>query len=99
MGGRWVPSSFAQHVLNGPDGRPRPVTSAEALARDSGAVERFRVFSRAGVDAPTVLATDLQRTRPNGPLLDSQVARAHSITYGRPARRPYTPPTSRGYGR
>lgn len=88
MGGRWVPSSFAQHVLNGPGGRPLPVSSSETLARGVGAVSRYRVFSRESVDAPTVLTTDLARIRAGGPLIERSAAQAHRTALGRPSARP-----------
>lgn len=87
MGGRWVPSSFAQHVLNGPGGRSLPALSAERVAQEVDAVERYRVFTRSEVDAPTVLAIDHMRVSPGAPLIDTDAARAHRTALPRSSRR------------
>jgi predicted ABC-type ATPase len=93
MGGRWVPSSFAQHVLEGPGGRSLPAVSAERLAHEVGAVNRYRVFTRTGVDAPTRLTTDLSRVRRDSPLIDSEAAAVY-----RTVRGPQRPHHRRGRG-
>lgn len=82
MGGRWVPSSFAQQVLQGPGGRSLPAVGSERLADEVEAVSRYRVFTRAGVDDPTLLATDLSRVRAGGPLIDTEAARAYRTARG-----------------
>ena len=76
LGGRWVPSSFSQHVLNGPDGRSLPAIAAECVALEVDAVKRYRVFTRAAVGAPTILAVDKTRLHPGAPLIDTQAAKA-----------------------
>ena len=89
MGGRWVPSSFAQHVLNGPGGRSLPALSAEQLARNVHAVTRYRVYTRSSIDAATMLTVDLSRSRPGGPLMDTEAAeasRASQLPYSRRSR-------------
>lgn len=89
MGGRWVPSSFAQHVLNGPGGRSLPALSAEQLARNVHAVTRYRVYTRSSIDAATMLTVDLSRSRPGGPLMDTEAAeasRAAQLPYSRRSR-------------
>lgn len=85
MGGRWVPSSFAQYVLNGPGGRSLPAISAERLAHEVEAVDRYRVFTRSSVDAPTVLAIDQTRVRPGAPMIETEAARAYRTAHGRAA--------------
>lgn len=94
MGGRWVPSSFAQHVLNGPGGRSLPALSAEQLATQVKAVTRYRVYSRPSITAETILTVDRMRSHPGGPLLDREAAEASQV-----AQLPYSRRTRPAAGR
>lgn len=77
MGGRWVPSDYARAMFDGPQGRSRPVGAAKQLAAEVGAVRRYRLFRTDAVDAPTVLTTQLERARPDAPLIDTEGAGAN----------------------
>ncbi|MGP5292177.1 zeta toxin family protein [Brachybacterium tyrofermentans] len=100
LGGRWVPSDYARAMFDGPEGRSRSVVTAEQLANQVAAVDRYRVFRTAAVDAPTVLATDLARVRGKGPLIDREAAEAYRTTVGPPAHlRRRAQPRAQGYER
>lgn len=97
LGGRWVPSDYARAMFDGPEGRSRSVATAEQLANQVTAVDRYRVFRTPAVGAATVLAVDRARVRGRGPLVDREAAEAHRTAFGRPARRrPYTQSRTEG---
>ena len=85
LGGRWVPSDYARAMFDGPGGRSRSVVTAEQLANEVVAVDRYRVFRTPAVGAATVLATDLARVRGNRQLVDRGAAEAYRPAVDSPA--------------
>lgn len=74
LGGRWVPSVYAREVFDRETGRARSQQSALRLARECGAVTRYRRFWTSSVDAKLVVEADLARAVVDGPLLESAAA-------------------------
>lgn len=100
LGGRWVPSDYARAMFDGPEGRSRSVVTAERLANQVVAVDRYRVFRTPAVGAATFLAVDLARVRGNRQLIDREATEAYRTAFGRrDHRRPHTESRTEGYER
>lgn len=95
MGGRWVPSEYANEVFDGAGGLSRPEVAARALAEQCPAVTRYRVFrstnAPVGQDTGVPAAeTDLSRRISGGPMMETDLLNVVGIVQAsRPAgRRP-----------
>lgn len=93
LGGRWVPSVYAREVFDQKTGRARSQESALRLARECGAVTRYRRFWTPSADATRVVEADLARAVVDGPLLESAAANTARLSRSSfpPHRRPHHP--------
>ena len=44
LGGRWVPSSYARNIFDGPNGHSRPEAVARDLAQNNGSVSSYQLW-------------------------------------------------------
>lgn len=76
LGGRWVPSSLAHDIFDGPDGRSRPEAVARELAQNNGSVSSYQLWRRNSATETAHRETHLGRPHRDGPLMDSEAAGA-----------------------
>lgn len=77
LGGRPVPSEFANNMFPDDGGSSLPERSAEWLAENSPACLRYRVYRRSDADGGHVLEVDKRRVSEGDPLLTRAEVKAH----------------------
>jgi len=88
LGGRAVPEPYVRDVFDGPGGTSKPQHSAERLAHECRAVDRYRVFRAEVADQARTVQVDLSRTRPDAPLREGGGGRAVRTRHTASARHP-----------
>lgn len=76
LGGRWVPSTYAREIFDGPNGRSRPEAVARDLAQNNGSVSDYQLWRRNSATESPRLDTRLSRPYRDGTLMDSEAAGA-----------------------
>lgn len=76
LGGRWVPSSYARNIFDGPNGHSRPEAVARDLAQNNGSVSSYQLWRRESATGSPQRDAHLGRPHRDGPLMDAEAAGA-----------------------
>lgn len=102
LGGRWVPSSYARDIFDGPDGRSRPEAVARDLAQTNGSVSDYQLWRRSSATEAPHRDVHLGRPHRDGALMDAEAAgalRPGARSSGQRSRPRATDLDRRGYER
>lgn len=90
LGGRWVPSTYAREIFDGPEGRSRPEVVARNLAQNNDSVSSYQLWRRNSAAEAPHRETHLGRPYRGAALIDAEAAGALRPAARTAASRPRT---------